>query len=109
MALNAKTGQRYPDFGTDGYVDLTKGLDRPIEGYRWGGPPLVVGDVLYTVSDAGVKASSLATFAGLGFVALPAGDVRSGSLKRCATAVGEGAMVVRFVHDRIAVHSKTRL
>ncbi len=38
-----------------------------------------------------------------------AGDVRSGSLKRCATAVGEGAMVVRFVHDRIAVHSKTRL
>jgi thioredoxin reductase (NADPH) len=29
-----------------------------------------------------------------------AGDVRSGSLKRCATAVGEGAMVVRFVHER---------
>jgi thioredoxin reductase (NADPH) len=29
-----------------------------------------------------------------------AGDVRSGSVKRCATAVGEGAMVVRFVHDR---------
>ncbi len=31
-----------------------------------------------------------------------AGDVRSGSIKRCATAVGEGAMVVRFVHDRTA-------
>jgi thioredoxin reductase (NADPH) len=31
-----------------------------------------------------------------------AGDVRSGSIKRCATAVGEGAMVVRFVHDRLA-------
>jgi thioredoxin reductase (NADPH) len=30
------------------------------------------------------------------------GDVRSGSIKRCATAVGEGAMVVRFVHDRLA-------
>ena len=30
------------------------------------------------------------------------GDVRSGSVKRCATAVGEGAMVVRFVHDRLA-------
>ena len=27
------------------------------------------------------------------------GDVRSGSIKRCATAVGEGAMVVRFVHE----------
>lgn len=31
-----------------------------------------------------------------------AGDVRSGSIKRCAAAVGEGAMVVRFVHDRLA-------
>ena len=32
-----------------------------------------------------------------------AGDVRSGSVKRCATAVGEGAMVVRFVHERFSV------
>jgi thioredoxin reductase (NADPH) len=31
-----------------------------------------------------------------------AGDVRSGSVKRCATAVGEGAMVVRFVHERVS-------
>ncbi len=31
-----------------------------------------------------------------------AGDVRSGSIKRCATAVGEGAMVVRFIHERTA-------
>jgi thioredoxin reductase (NADPH) len=31
-----------------------------------------------------------------------AGDVRSGSIKRCATAVGEGATVVRFVHERLA-------
>jgi thioredoxin reductase (NADPH) len=30
------------------------------------------------------------------------GDVRSGSIKRCATAVGEGAIAVRFVHDRLA-------
>ena len=30
------------------------------------------------------------------------GDVRSGSIKRCATAVGEGAMVVRFVHERFS-------
>jgi thioredoxin reductase (NADPH) len=27
------------------------------------------------------------------------GDARAGSVKRCATAVGEGAMVVRFVHE----------
>jgi thioredoxin reductase (NADPH) len=31
-----------------------------------------------------------------------AGDVRAGSIKRCATAVGEGATVVRFVHERMA-------
>jgi thioredoxin reductase (NADPH) len=31
-----------------------------------------------------------------------AGDVRWGSVKRCATAVGEGAMVVRFVHERLS-------
>ena len=31
-----------------------------------------------------------------------AGDVRSGSIKRCATAVGEGATAVRFVHERMA-------
>ena len=30
-----------------------------------------------------------------------AGDVRAGSTKRCAAAVGEGAMVVQFVHGRI--------
>ena len=30
-----------------------------------------------------------------------AGDVRAGSIKRCATAVGEGAAVVRFVHERL--------
>jgi DNA-binding transcriptional LysR family regulator len=29
-------------------------------------------------------------------------DVRSGSVKRCATAFGEGAMVVRFVHERFS-------
>ncbi|HXA54127.1 MAG TPA: FAD-dependent oxidoreductase [Solirubrobacteraceae bacterium] len=31
-----------------------------------------------------------------------AGDVRAGSIKRCATAVGEGATVVRFVHELLA-------
>jgi thioredoxin reductase (NADPH) len=31
-----------------------------------------------------------------------AGDVRAGSTKRCATAVGEGAMAVQFVHGRLA-------
>lgn len=30
-----------------------------------------------------------------------AGDVRSGSIKRVASAAGEGAMAVRFVHERL--------
>ncbi|MBS1888382.1 MAG: hypothetical protein JSU06_14470 [Actinobacteria bacterium] len=37
------------------------------------------------------------------------GDVRSGSIKRCATAVGEGATVVRFVHEHLTkVREKNR-
>jgi thioredoxin reductase (NADPH) len=31
-----------------------------------------------------------------------AGDVRSGSTKRCATAVGEGSMAVQYVHGHLA-------
>jgi thioredoxin reductase (NADPH) len=34
-----------------------------------------------------------------------AGDVRAGSIKRCATAVGEGATVVRFVHEHLTASS----
>jgi thioredoxin reductase (NADPH) len=30
------------------------------------------------------------------------GDVRHGSVKRCASAVGEGAMAVTFVHRYLA-------
>ena len=37
-----------------------------------------------------------------------AGDARSGSTKRCATAVGEGAMTVQFVHGRLAEVSAAR-
>ena len=31
-----------------------------------------------------------------------AGDVRHGAVKRCASAVGEGAMAVTFVHRHLA-------
>jgi thioredoxin reductase (NADPH) len=34
-----------------------------------------------------------------------AGDVRAGSIKRCATAVGEGAAIVRFVHEHLSAES----
>jgi thioredoxin reductase (NADPH) len=36
-----------------------------------------------------------------------AGDVRAGSTKRCATAVGEGAAVVGLVHEHLAAASAT--
>ena len=31
-----------------------------------------------------------------------AGDVRSGSIKRCSAAIGEGSMAVALVHQRLA-------
>jgi quinoprotein glucose dehydrogenase len=47
VALNAKTGKRYPDFGQDGAVDLSLGYRRLTDGgYRWGGPPTIVRDVI---------------------------------------------------------------
>jgi thioredoxin reductase (NADPH) len=36
-----------------------------------------------------------------------AGDVRSGSVKRCATAVGEGAMAVQLVHAHLNLNPLT--
>ena len=53
VALNAKTGKRYADFGDNGQVDLTKGFERPITGWRWSSGPLVVKDVIVV---AGVPA-----------------------------------------------------
>ena len=46
VALNAKTGKRYTDFGDNGQVDLLKGFERPITGWRWSSGPLVVKDVV---------------------------------------------------------------
>ena len=37
-----------------------------------------------------------------------AGDVRSGSTKRCAAAVGEGAMAVQFVHTHLTSPAAAR-
>lgn len=36
------------------------------------------------------------------------GDVRAGSIKRCATAIGEGAGAVRFVHQHLARENVAR-
>ena len=47
VALNARTGARYPGFGHGGEVDLTQGYDdRTVETFSWGSPPIVVNDVV---------------------------------------------------------------
>ena len=44
-ALNARTGEMYPDFGLDGRVDL-QAMPPEFERFRWGGVPMVVRDVV---------------------------------------------------------------
>ena len=46
VALNARTGARYPDFGTDGEVDLRDGLIRDYPDYYSNSAPLVVNDIV---------------------------------------------------------------
>jgi len=47
VALNARTGARYPDFGVDGEVDLTQGYDtRTVTEFGWRSAPLVVNHVV---------------------------------------------------------------
>jgi len=65
---------------------LGETVSRDTDGFVLTGPDAGAGGLLET-SVAGVFA---------------AGDVRAGSIKRCATAVGEGATVVRFVHEHLS-------
>ena len=46
VALDARTGARYADFGTGGYVDLTQGFDREIDASRmtYSSPVAIAGD-----------------------------------------------------------------
>jgi quinoprotein glucose dehydrogenase len=48
LAINAKTGELYPDFGENGSVDLSQGLGRPIHPrlYTFNSPPVVCNDVV---------------------------------------------------------------
>jgi thioredoxin reductase (NADPH) len=53
---------------------------------------------ILTGEDAGAAGLLETSAAGI----YAAGDVRAGSTKRCATAVGEGAAVVGYIHERLA-------
>jgi thioredoxin reductase (NADPH) len=65
-----------------------------------------LGEVLARDADGFILTGTDADAEGLLETSVPgvyaAGDVRAGSIKRCATAVGEGAAVVQFAHERLA-------
>jgi thioredoxin reductase (NADPH) len=65
-----------------------------------------LGDAVARHADGFVLTGDAAGAANLLETSVPgifaAGDVRSGSTKRCAAAVGEGSMAVQFVHEHLA-------
>ena len=67
---------------------------------EWLGDVVARDDKGFILTGSGAGAEGLLETSVSGIFA--AGDVRSGSVKRCATAVGEGAMVVRFVHEHLS-------
>ncbi|MDX6598258.1 MAG: thioredoxin reductase [Gaiellales bacterium] len=71
----------------------------------WLGDVIARDDKGFILSGAAAGADNLLETSLPGVFA--AGDVRSGSTKRCATAVGEGAMAVQFVHARLAGRALT--
>jgi len=75
-ALNAKTGETYPDFGDGGRVDLSAGLDRGVT-YSWSGAPLVVRDVVVLGQSSGDTFAAKEASRG----DVRAFDVRSGALR----------------------------
>ncbi len=98
--------------GSDGQLEkvtLTDGAELPIS-YLFlflGAAPCTawLGDCIVRDEKGFVLTGAEAGAEGLLETSVPgvyaAGDVRAGSIKRCATAVGEGATVVRFVHERM--------
>ncbi len=73
VSLNAKTGERDPDFGDGGEVDLIQGYDdRTVDRFRWRSAPLVVNDVVVIGSAIGDIIN--ATMPAL--KEMPPGDVR---------------------------------
>jgi thioredoxin reductase (NADPH) len=99
--------------GTDGRVEsvtLTDGTRHPFHflflflGAKpcttWLPEAIVRHDDGFILTGDAVGGASLLETSVAGILA--AGDVRSGSTKRCAAAVGEGSMAVSFVHQHLA-------
>jgi thioredoxin reductase (NADPH) len=99
--------------GEDGRLDavtLTDGTELPLSVLFLflGASPRTdwLGDVVARNADGFILTGADAGADGLLETSAPgvyaAGDVRAGSIKRCATAVGEGATIVRFVHEHLS-------
>jgi thioredoxin reductase (NADPH) len=99
--------------GADGYLEavtLTSGERLPFSFLflflgalpctEWLGDTVARDENGFILTGSAVQADHLLETSVPGIYA--AGDVRSGSTKRCATAVGEGAMAVQFVHAHLA-------
>ncbi|HWX96507.1 MAG TPA: FAD-dependent oxidoreductase [Solirubrobacteraceae bacterium] len=72
----------------------------------WLGDPVLRDSDGFILSGSDAQAGALLETSVPGIYA--AGDVRSRSVKRCATAVGEGAMVVSLIHQRLAAVAEAR-
>ncbi len=90
-AVTLKDGTRMPF----GFLFLFLGASPCTE---WLGDTVARDEKGFVVTGAEAGAAGLLETSVPGIYA--AGDVRSGSTKRCATAIGEGAAVVRFVHEQ---------
>jgi thioredoxin reductase (NADPH) len=99
--------------GTDGRLEavtLTDGTHLPIRFLFLflGAKPCTewLGDAVARHADGFLLTGEAAGASSLLETSIPgifaAGDVRSGSTKRCAAAVGEGSMAVQFVHGHLA-------
>jgi thioredoxin reductase (NADPH) len=93
-AVTLTTGERAPF----GFLFCFLGASPCTE---WLGDAVARDDKGFILTGSGARADHLLETSIPGIYA--AGDVRSGSTKRCATAVGEGAMAVQFVHAHLAV------
>jgi thioredoxin reductase (NADPH) len=91
-AVTLTTGERLPF----SYLFLFLGASPCTE---WLGDAVARDEHGFILTGAAAQADHLLETSVPGVYA--AGDVRSGSTKRCATAVGEGAMAVQFVHAHL--------
>jgi quinoprotein glucose dehydrogenase len=76
VALNARTGKRYPDFGDAGEVDLSSGYERYTGGgYKWRSQPVIVRDVMVVGGLPGA-ANDIISEKQLARAETPPGDIR---------------------------------